>query len=55
MKSFEQDAMKHSEKAVAYIMQEYNCAQSTSAAFAEDFGLVLKMVFTKAGPFGTKR
>jgi len=44
--------MKHSDKAVAYFMQGYNCAQSIAAAFARDFGLEEAMVLKMTAGFG---
>jgi C_GCAxxG_C_C family probable redox protein len=44
--------MKHSDKAAANFMQGYNCAQSTAAAFAEDFGLEEALVLKMTAGFG---
>jgi C_GCAxxG_C_C family probable redox protein len=44
--------MKHGDKAVGYFMQGYNCAQSTAAAFAGDFGLEEAMVLKMMAGFG---
>lgn len=44
--------MNHRDKAVAYFTQGYNCAQSTAAAFAEDFGLDVGLVFRTCAGFG---
>lgn len=44
--------MKHSDKAVAYFMQGYNCAQSIAAAFAGDFGLEEAMALKMTAGFG---
>lgn len=52
-------AMNHRDKAVKFFMQGYNCAQSTVASFAEDFGLqqkdVLKMIAGFGGGIGGLR
>jgi C_GCAxxG_C_C family probable redox protein len=42
----------HRDRAVAYFMQGYNCAQSTAAAFAEDFGLEVQLVLRTNAGFG---
>ncbi len=51
--------MNHHDRAVAFFMEGYNCAQSTAAAFAEDFGLstdaVMKMVAGFGGGIGGLR
>ncbi len=44
--------MNHSDRAVAFFMQGYNCSQSTAAAFAEDFGLSLESVLALTAGFG---
>jgi C_GCAxxG_C_C family probable redox protein len=44
--------MNHSDKSVALFMQGYNCAQSTAAAFAQDFGLEVSLVLRSTAGFG---
>jgi C_GCAxxG_C_C family probable redox protein len=44
--------VNHSDKAFALFMQGYNCAQSTAAAFAEDFGLEASLVLRTTAGFG---
>ncbi len=44
--------MKHSDKAEELFRQGYNCAQSTTAAFAEDFGLEPCFVLKSTAGFG---
>jgi len=44
--------MNHSDKAVSYFMQGYNCAQATAAAFAGDFGLDEALVLKALAGFG---
>lgn len=45
-------AASHRDRAVAYFMQGYNCAQSTAAAFAEDFGLEVGLVLRTCAGYG---
>lgn len=45
-------AMNHSDTAIEIFMQGYNCAQSTAAAFAEDFGLKREEVIKMMAGFG---
>jgi C_GCAxxG_C_C family probable redox protein len=45
-------AMSHANEAVDFFMQGYNCAQSTSAAFARDFGLRPKTLLTMTAGLG---
>lgn len=51
--------MDHRDRAIALFMSGYNCAQSTAAAFAEDFGIsraeVLKMTAGFGGGVGGLR
>lgn len=42
----------HSEKAVNYFMQGYNCAQSTAAAFAEECGFEPEVILRMTAGFG---
>jgi C_GCAxxG_C_C family probable redox protein len=44
--------MNHSERAEAFFMKGYNCAQSTAAPFAEDFGLEASLVLRSTAGFG---
>jgi C_GCAxxG_C_C family probable redox protein len=44
--------MNHNEKAVDLFMQGYNCAQSTAAAFAEDYGYTTESVLKMMAGFG---
>ena len=44
--------MKHSDRAVAYFMQGYNCAQSIGAAFAGEFGVEEAMALKTTAGFG---
>ncbi len=44
--------VNHSDNAVALFMQGYNCAQSTAAAFADDFGLEASLVLRSTAGFG---
>ena len=45
-------SMNHSDRAVAYFMQGYNCAQSIAAAFARDFGVEEAMALKMTAGFG---
>lgn len=44
--------MNHHDRAVAFFMEGYNCAQSTAAAFANDFGLSTEAVLKMMSGFG---
>jgi C_GCAxxG_C_C family probable redox protein len=44
--------VNHRDKAEALFMQGYNCAQSTTGAFAEDFGLEQAFVLKSTAGFG---
>lgn len=46
------DRMNHSEKALSYFMEGYNCSQATAAAFAEDFNLQKEAIFKMMAGFG---
>jgi C_GCAxxG_C_C family probable redox protein len=45
----------HSDRAVAFFEQGYNCAQATVAAFAEDFGLDVDLVRRLVAGLGAGR
>jgi C_GCAxxG_C_C family probable redox protein len=45
----------HSDRAIAFFEQGYNCAQATCAAFAEDFGLDLDLVTRMVAGLGAGR
>jgi C_GCAxxG_C_C family probable redox protein len=44
--------MNHSERAVTYFKQGYNCAQATTAAFADELGLDVQTVLKTMAGFG---
>jgi len=44
--------MSHADEAVDLFMQGYNCAQSTSAAFARDFGVRAQLLLTMTAGLG---
>lgn len=45
-------AARHGERAAGYFRRGYNCAQSTAAAFAEDFGLDESCLLKLTAGFG---